>query len=451
MSEIASGQKKGEKMREITNNFINEVESEYIGNDIYTIARHALSKNTISSIAKVNEQTEFTRNRFSIDLKTLPVTNQKASGRCWIFAGCNILREVIAKKYDLKEFELSQNYVAFYDKLEKCNYLMESLIELRNNPSEERTLDTLLERGIEDGGQWDLFVNIVKKYGVVPKDAFPETFQSSNTKEIDNLLNKYVRKFAFEIKSITNAEEINNKKSEIMKNIYKMLCSSFGVPPKTISFEYVNKAKEYNIIKNITPKEFLEKYVEIDLDEYVSIINSPTKDKPYNETYTVKYLGNVIEGNKVKYLNLEMNRLKELIINQLKSGQPVWFGSDCSKGADRQEGVWDDLSFDKDILFQINTKMSKEAMLDTRESAMNHAMVITGVNLEDEKPTKWKIENSWGEEVANKGYYVATDSWFDKFVYQAVIHKKYLSETEKSELEKEPKKLEIWDPMGTLA
>ena len=438
-------------MKEITNIFIEDVEKEYKENDIYTIARHALSQSKISSIAKVNEQTEFTRNRFSINLETLPVTNQKASGRCWIFAGCNVLREIIAKKYDLKEFELSQNYVAFYDKLEKCNYLMESVIELKNNPKEERTLDVILSRGIEDGGQWDLFVNVIKKYGVVPKDAFPETFQSSNTREIDNLLNKYVRKFAFEIKNIENAEEISNKKSEIMKNIYKMLCSSFGVPPKKVSFEYVNKSKEYNIIKDITPQEFLEKYIGVDLDDYISIINSPTKDKPFECTYTVKYLGNVIEGNKVKYLNLEMNRLKELVINQLKDGEPVWFGSDCSKGADRQEGVWDDLSFDTDKLFQIDTKMSKEAMLDTRESAMNHAMVITGVNLDDGKSTKWKIENSWGDDVANKGYYVATDSWFDKFVYQAVVNKKYLSEQEKSDLEKEPKKLELWDPMGTLA
>ena len=438
-------------MKELTNNFIEEVEKDYVGNDIYTIARHALSNNTISSIARVKEQTEFTRNRFSIDIKTLKVTNQKASGRCWIFAGCNVLREIVAKKYNLKEFELSQNYVAFFDKLEKCNYLLESVIELRNNLSEERTLDTILERGIEDGGQWDLFVNVVKKYGVVPQDAFPETYQSSNTREIDNLLNKYVRKFAFEIREMENIEEINNKKSEMMKNIYKILCSSFGVPPKKVSFEYVNKDKEYHIVKDITPQEFLEKFIGIDLNEYISIINSPTKDKPFNDTYTVKYLGNVIEGNEVKYLNLEMDRLKELVINQLKDGEPVWFGSDCSKEAERKEGIWDDLSFDKDVLFQIDSTMSKEAMLDTRESAMNHAMVITGVNLDNGKSTKWKIENSWGDDVANKGYYVATDSWFDKYVYQAVINKKYLTEEERRDLEKAPKKLELWDPMGTLA
>ena len=441
-------------MKELTKDFLNEVERNYLDNDLYTIARHALTNNSISSIAKVNEQTEFTRNRFSIELKTLKVTNQKASGRCWIFAGCNVLREIVAKKYNLKEFELSQNYIAFFDKLEKCNYLLESVIKLKNDSSEIRTLDTILQRGIEDGGQWDLFVNIVKKYGVVPKDTFTETYQSSNTREIDSLLNKYVRKFSYEIKDIENIYEINYKKDEIMRNIYKILCSSFGVPPKTFNFEYVSEDKEertYNIIKNLTPHKFLEEIIGINLDEYISIIHSPTIDKPFNETYTVKYLGNVIEGNSVKYLNLDMNRLKELVINQLKNNDPVWFGSDCIQSADRKAGVWDDLSFDIDRLFQINTFMPKEAMLDTWESAMNHAMVITGVNIEDEKPTKWKIENSWGDDVANKGYYVATDSWFDKFVYQVVINKKYLNDQEIKDLEKEPKKLELWDPMGTLA
>ena len=442
-------------MKNITSDFINEVENEYLNNDIYTIARHALTNYSISSIAKVNEQTEFTRNRFSIDLKTLKVTNQKASGRCWIFAGCNVLREILAKKYNLKDFELSQNYVAFFDKFEKCNYLLEKVIELRNNSSEVRTLDTILQRGIEDGGQWDMFVNVVKKYGVVPKDVFPETFQSSNTREIDGLLNKYVRKFTYEIKNIYDENEVTNKKNEYMKNIYKILCSCFGVPPKKFSFEYVAENKDikndYHIIKDITPKAFLEEYLKVELDNYISVIHSPTEDKPFNETYTVKYLGNVIEGKDVKYLNLEMNRLKELVINQLKDGEPVWFGSDCSKSADRKEGIWDDLSFDIDRLFQINTFMPKEAMLDTWESAMNHAMVITGVNIEDGKSTKWKIENSWGEDVANKGYYVATDSWFDKYVYQAVINKKYLSEQEIKDFGKEPKKLELWDPMGTLA
>ena len=439
-------------MKEISEEFLKNVENDYLNKDIYTIARHSLTKNKISSLIRVNEQTEYTRNRFSIDIKTLPVTNQKSSGRCWIFAGLNVLREKIAKKYNLENFELSQNYVAFFDKLEKCNFLMESVISLIDRDKDDRTLNFILTNGIEDGGQWDLFVNIVNKYGVVPKDSFPETFQSSNTREIDSLLNKIMRKFAFEIRSIKgNFEEIENKKSKIMEDVYKILCSSFGVPPKTFNFEYVDKDKNYNIIKGLTPQEFMKDYVEVNLDEYVSIINSPTDDKPFYNTYTVNYLGNVIEGKRVLYLNEEMERFKALVISQLKDGEPVWFGSDCSKSGDRDEGVWDDLSFDIDTLFQINTQMSKEAMLDTRHSAMNHAMVITGVNLDGDKPTKWKIENSWGDEHANKGYYVATDSWFDKFVYQAVINKKYMSDMERSDLNKNPIELNPWDPMGTLA
>lgn len=189
----------------------------------------------------------------------------------------------------------------------------------------------------------------------------------------------------------------------------------------------------------------------MDLNDYVSIINSPTADKPFDKVYTVDFLGNVLEGNEIIYLNLEIERLKELAINQLKDGETVWFGSDWGKAADRENGIWDDRTFDIDTLFQINSEMSKGAMLDTRESAMNHTMVITGVNLDENRPTKWKIENSWGDEVANKGYYTATDTWFSKFVYQIVINKKYLTEKEQEILKEEKIRLKPWNPMGTLA
>ncbi|MEI3357123.1 MAG: C1 family peptidase [Clostridia bacterium] len=436
-------------MKEIKKESLENIENEYKKDITNTIARRALVKSKISDLTKVNEQTEFTRNMFSINLKTLPVTNQKRSGRCWIFAGCNVIREKIAEKYNLKDFEISQNYIAFYDKLEKCNYLLESIISLKNSPKDDRTLDYLLSTGVQDGGQWDLFVNIVNKYGVVPKNAFPETFQSSNTNEIDGLLNKYIRKFAYDIRN--NEENIEARKEKSIKEIYSILCSCFGIPPKTFTFEYVDKDKKYNIIKDLTPMKFYKEIVPINLDDYVSIINSPTDDKPFGKTYTVDYLGNVIEGNEVLYLNLEIERLKELAINQLKDGETVWFGSDCGKAGDREGGVWDDATFDIDTLFKINSQMSKGAMLDTRESAMNHAMVITGVNLDNETPTKWKIENSWGDEVADKGYYVATDSWFTKYVYQVVVNKKYLTKEERESLKAEKIRLKPWDPMGTLA
>lgn len=436
-------------MKEIKKENLENIENEYKKDITNTIARRALVKSKISDLTKINEQTEFTRNMFSINLKTLPVTNQKRSGRCWIFAGCNVIREKIAEKYNLKDFEISQNYIAFYDKLEKCNYLLESIISLKDSQKDDRTLDYLLSTGVQDGGQWDLFVNIVNKYGVVPKNAFPETFQSSTTNEIDGLLNKYIRKFAYDIRN--NEENIEARKEKSIKEIYSILCSCFGIPPKTFTFEYVDKDKKYNIIKDLTPMKFYKEIVPINLDDYVSIINSPTDDKPFGKTYTVDYLGNVIEGNEVLYLNLEIERLKELAINQLKDGETVWFGSDCGKAGDREGGVWDDATFDIDTLFKINSEMSKGAMLDTRESAMNHAMVITGVNLDNETPTKWKIENSWGDEVADKGYYVATDSWFTKYVYQVVVNKKYLTQEERDSLKEEKIRLKPWDPMGTLA
>ena len=436
-------------MKEIFIEDLNKIEKEYSKNIGYTIARRALNKTKISDLSIKSEQTEYTRNAFSIDLKTLPVTNQKRSGRCWIFAGCNVIREKIAQKYNLKDFELSQNYIAFYDKLEKCNYLLEKIISLKDREKDDRTLDYLLSTGIQDGGQWDLFVNVVNKYGLVPKSAFPETFQSSNTAEIDKLLNKYIRKFAYDIRN--TKVDIQAEKDEYIKNIYKILCSSFGVPPKEFSFEYVDKDKNYHIIKDLTPLKFYKEIVPINLNDYVSIINSPTEDKPFNKVYTVDFLGNVLEGNEIIYLNLEIERLKELAISQLKEGETVWFGSDCGKEADRENGIWDDKTFDIDTLFQINSEMSKGAMLDTRESAMNHAMVITGVNLDENKPTKWKIENSWGDDVANKGYYTATDTWFSKFVYQIVVNKKYLTEKEQEILKEEKIRLKPWDPMGTLA
>ena len=438
-------------MYEIKKEKLEELKNEYMQQDIYTVARHALSKQKISDLSKDTSRTEFTRNHFSINIKTLPVADQMNSGRCWIFAACNVLRERIAKKYNLEKFEISQSYIAFYDKLEKCNYFMTSIAQLKDAPKGDRTVDHILKSGIEDGGQWDMFVNIVNKYGVVPKYAFPETFQSSHTGGINLFLNRYVRKFAYEIKKLSSEEEISKLQETYMENIYRSLCSTYGVPPTKFDFEYEDKDNNYGIVKNLTPKEFLENYIEMNLNDYVSIIHSPTEDKPFHHTYTVKYLGNVVEGTKIKYLNLEMDRMKELAIAQLKSEEPVWFGSDCSKDADRDDGVWDDRTFDTDKLFQIDTTLSKEAMLDYRDSAMNHAMVITGVNLEEEKPTKWKIENSWGEKVANKGYYVASDSWFDKYVYQVVVNKKYLSPEEQQAWEQEPIGLEPWDPMGTLA
>lgn len=441
-------------MKELSLNRLNVLEEEYRNNKIASITRRALNKNKISDLVRVNERSSILQNDFSINIKTMEVTDQKKSGRCWIFAGLNVLREEIASNYNVEKFELSQNYVAFYDKLEKCNYFLENIVNLLDRKVDDRLFSFILARGIEDGGQWDMFANIVRKYGVVPKSAYEETYQSENTNEIDDILNRYLRKTTSKMREFynkDNKELINALKDKTMDNIYKLLCSSFGVPPKKFSFEFTDKDGNYHIFKDLTPIEFLNDFVGINIDDYVSIINSPTKDKPYMKMYTIKYLGNLVEGKDIKHLNLGINRIKQLVISQLKDNKPVWFGSDCMKYGDRDEGIWDDLSYDYNDLLQIELDMTKEEMLDMGESAMNHAMVITGVNIDEDKPTKWKIENSWGDEKAKKGYHVATDSWFDKYVFQVVVNKKYLNEEELKVLESEPVELDPWDPMGTLA
>lgn len=433
---------------------LNKDLEEYSNCKKHKVLRHALVNNSLLAVSTNQDDVKDYDFNFSIDIKTLPATNQKASGRCWIFAATNFLREIIAKDCNLSNFELSQSYVAFYDRLEKVNYTLEAIIELLDKDYDDRTLTYILQNGIGDGGQWDMFVNIVNKYGLCPKNAFPETATSSGTRETNSLINFNIRKFASVAKELyekQGLEAVRELKERVLKDVYFLLIDCYGVPPTKFDFEYVDKDDKYHLVEGFTPLSFKEKYIGDTLNQYVSIINAPTKDKPFNKTYTVKYLGNVAGGKVVTHLNLPMERVKKLILAQLKDGTIVWFGSDVSFYGDRANGVWDDHRYDTLTPFNLDWKMDKGESLDYRASQMNHAMCITGVNLKNDRPTKWKIENSWGSDVAKSGYYIMSDSWFDQFVYQAVVNKKYLSEEELKALKEEPTMLKPWDPMGSLA
>ncbi len=419
------------------------------------IIRHALSRNPLSEIIYDSSSYKDENPSFSVEVKTMPVANQRASGRCWIFAGLNLLREIVNSKLDMVKFELSQNYISLFDKIEKANFALESIISLVDKDHDDRLLSHILHEPVGDGGQWDMFVNLVKKYGLMPQSAFPETYQSNNTRELDLVLNARIRRFASDAHKLVEAgkdDEIRAYKDKAIAEIYSMFLNAFGVPPKSFVFEYVDKKGVYHNEGEFTPLSFFEKYVGKAIDDYQSIINSPTKDKPFLHTYTIDYLGNVVEGKPIIHLNLPMERVKELIIAQLKSKCPVWFGSDVAFYRDRQGIAWDDKALDYKSTLGFSLEFEKGDMLDYWASAMNHAMLITGVNLDNEgKPNRYKIENSWGEDNGLKGYYVMSSSWFDKFVYQAVINKKFLSDEEKKALEGDPIHLNPWDPMGTLA
>ncbi len=440
-------------MKTIDKDYLEKLLVDYKASPERTIARHALSNSEIHNVSLNKDFISDMDFNFDINVDTMDATNQKASGRCWIFAATNVLREIIGKQKNIKFFELSQSYIAFYDKLEKLNFTLEAFIDLIDVDYDDRTLQFMLN-GVGDGGQWDMFVNVVKKYGVCPKNAYPETFTSSATRYINTLLNAELRHFASEsriVKKDKGMEAVRELKQNYMDRFYRALVSVYGLPPEKFDFEYTDKDNKCHVEKGFTPMSFFDKYVGKTLDDYISVINAPTKDKPFNKAYTVKYLGNVLGGKKVTHLNLPMERVKELIISQLKDNQIVWFGSDVAYYGDREKGIWDDRLYDYKSLLELDIKMDKGESLDYRSSAMNHAMCITGVAIREGVPTKWKIENSWGTVNGHNGYYMMSASWFDQYTYQAVINKKYLTKEELKAYEAEPIELKPWDPMGSLA
>lgn len=423
------------------------------------IVSNAIIKNGINNTALNRDSIIKMQHTFSEEIKTGKITDQKKSGRCWLFAGLNKLRYAIAQKLDLnlseKEgFELSQAYLMFWDKLEKANYFLESIIETRREKTDSRLVMWLLNDPMQDGGQWDMFINLVEKYGIVPQYVMPESFHSSDSSLMDKILNLKLRecsKVLREDLKEREERELRVKKEGMIKEFYALLCHFLGEPPKVYDFEYRDKKNNFHRDRNLTPLKFYKKYSSVKVSDYISIINAPTKYKPFGKTYTVKYLGNVKEGRKVLYLNLKIEELKELAISQLKDKEPVWFGCDVGQMLGTKAGIMDlDLYNYKEVL-DISFDLSKADRLNYGDSLLTHAMVFTGVNLVEDSPNRWKVENSWGKDNGKNGFFVMSDEWFNQFMYQVVVNKKYLSEEFLAALEKTPIELEPWDPMGSLA
>ncbi|WP_429960395.1 aminopeptidase C [Enterococcus sp. AZ012] len=427
----------------------------YQENNKQTALQRSVVKNGITASAenvsaKVNNVPVF-----SVDVTTGKVSNQKQSGRCWMFAALNTFRHKMLNDFNLKEFELSQNHTFFWDKYEKANYFYENILATANEPLTSRKVAFLLQTPQQDGGQWDMIVSIFQKYGVVPKTVMPESSNSSNSRDLNNYLNKKLRKDAVALRQLVaegkTAEDIQTAKEAMLEDIYRFLATSLGTPPETFDFEYRDEDKNYHIDRNLTPQSFYEKYVGVDLDDYVSIINAPTADKPYNQSYTVEMLGNVVGGKEVKYLNVDMPTFKKLAIAQLEQGESVWFGCDVGQSSTRDTGIMALYAYDINDLFDIDFTMTKAERLDFGESLMTHAMVLTGVDLIDGESTKWKVENSWGEKVGTNGFFVMSDAWMDEYTYQIVVRKEFLTAEQLAAFEAEPTVLAPWDPMGALA
>ncbi|WP_162012898.1 aminopeptidase C [Streptococcus sp. S784/96/1] len=437
----------------LTNDFTEKLYADYLANPKYQAVENAVTNNGLLKSLRTRQSAIDNDFTFSIDLTKDAVSNQKASGRCWMFAALNTFRHKLINQFKLENFELSQAHTFFWDKYEKSNWFLEQIIATADQELGSRKVKFLLDVPQQDGGQWDMVVALFEKYGVVPKSVYPESVSSSNSRELNQYLNKLLRQDAQILReSVQNGEDVQAKKEALLQEIFNFLAVNLGLPPRQFDFSYRDKDNNFHTEKQITPQDFFDKYVGLKLSDYVSVINAPTADKPYGKSYTVELLGNVVGAPAVRYLNLGMERFKELAIAQMKAGETVWFGSDVGQVSDRQAGIMATNTYDFDAALDISLTQDKAGRLDYSESLMTHAMVLTGVDLDDNgKPLKWKVENSWGDKVGEKGYFVASDAWMDEYTYQIVVRKEFLTEEELAAYEAEPQVLSPWDPMGALA
>jgi bleomycin hydrolase len=421
-----------------------------------TLAMNAVTRSDIADVSLSREATTRVVHTYSHLIKTGAASAQGETGRCWVFAAMNTFRILAMEKLNLKDFELSQTYLMFWDKVEKANYFLENVIETRKEPLDGRLVMWLLSNIIPDAGQWDMLVNLVKKYGVVPKTAMPETKSSMASRSMNGRLIEKLREYAKELRDMdeggASLEELRAAKSCMMEEFYRMVCIHLGKPPMSFTWEWRDKDNQFHRRGKITPQEFFDEYVGFDLDSMVCLINAPTEDKPYNRMYTVEYLGNVVGGQPVRYLNVDIETMKKATKEMIADGHPVWFGCDSSKMANRELGVYDLDIYDYGTVYNTVFGLDKAGRLDYGQSRMVHAMVLEGVDIDEEgNTTKWRVENSWGTKPGDKGFYMMTDAWFDAYMYEVMVDKRYLSDELLEALETEPIVLKPWDPMGALA
>ena len=422
------------------------------------ITRNAATHNEVTDLAmNWNEFRKIDHSFSDLISGEMKITNQKSSGRCWGFAGLNLFRVYLGRKYNIRNFEFSQTYFMFWDKLEKSNFFLNSIIKTAGSPWDSRIMMHLLDNPIQDGGQWDMWVNLINKYGVVPKSEMPETYQSSRSMRMNRMITRKLREFAKElrlsIKNEINEKDLYDQKNDMLSTVYKMLVIHLGDPPKKFTWQIRDKKKKFLRYENLTPQTFFKDHVDLELNDLVCLINCPMSDKEYKKVYSVEFLGNVSEGQPIRYLNTKIEILKNAAVESIKNDDPVWFGCDVGKYLHRSHGIMDINLFDFNLFYGTDFSLDKASRLEYGESKMTHAMLFTGVDLDaNGLPKKWRVENSWGDRNGEKGFYIMSDKWFDEFLYEVVVDKKYLEDEYVKLFENEEAKfLPPWDPMGALA
>ncbi|XP_026313478.1 bleomycin hydrolase isoform X2 [Hyposmocoma kahamanoa] len=438
-------------------------------NDFYADPKNELAQNVCTrfdpfevAISRRKADSSLHVYNIKIESEGKPVTNQENSGRCWLFAALNVMRLPFMKKYSLEEFEFSQSYLFFWDKIERSHYWLNNIVSTAKagEPLDGRLVNFLLKDPINDGGQWDMIVNLVNKYGVVPKKIFPESFSSRRSLHMNALIKTKLREFAKELRDKVAANESDEMIQQVINKqiaiIYNIVATCLGTPPETFTFEFYNKEKAYNNFGPLTPQEFYNKHVRplFDVDDKVCLVSDPRVSNPFGNLYTLQCLGNVVGGRQTAYNNQPIETLMTVVKDSIAGGEAVWFGCEVSKRFERKNGLEDLDAQDYRLVFntEVQIGLPKADRLLYGDSCMTHAMVFTAVATDDQgKPKRFRVENSYSDKEYDKGYLLLTELWFREFVFEVVVDKKYVPAAVLEVFKQQPKVLPAWDPMGTLA
>jgi len=418
--------------------------------------QNAVTRTAVDDVALNRQVVTSTDHTFSHHLDDWEVTNQKSSGRCWMFAGLNLIRVGAMKKMKLKKFQFSQNHTLFWDKLERANYFLTQIIDTADRDVDDRVVAYLLDRPLDDGGQWNMFVSVIAKHGLVPQAVMPETQSSSNTRRMNSILQSLLREGAATLRALAGegADQagLSDAKAKIVESVYRVLCIHLGTPPDKFDWQWKDEDKRFHRDGELTPLEFARLYCTLPLEDFVCLVHDPRPTSPTGKTFTVEHLCNVVGGEPVKYLNVDIETMKSLTKHTLVAGEPVWMGCDVGKMMHRDLGIWDAELFDYEGVYQTQFKHDKAQRLIHHQTLMTHAMLFTGVDVSDEgEPRRWRVENSWGDENGRKGFYVMNDSWFEQYMFEVAVRRDTLPDELIEAAQQEPIVLPPWDPMGALA
>lgn len=428
---------------------INSFQKDYQANKQNRVAELAVVTNGVQKASFNTESVRELNRTFSIEIPTDNVTDQKQSGRCWLFAALNVLRHEFAKKYKAKNFTFSQSYLFFWDRIERANIFFDHILETADKPLEDRTVHYYMQAPDTDGGQWHMAVSLIRKYGLVPSYAYDESFTANSTAAFNQALNMKLREDGLVLRKLAKEgkdDEIEAKRKEFLSEVYRMAVIAFGQPTQKFDLEFNDDDGKYHFDGDLTPVDFFKNYFTDDLDDYVVLFNAP--DHEYNKLYALPFEDNVEGGTPVQFLNTEIDNLKNAALKQLEAGETLWFGCDVGKQSDRQKGLLAADLYETDTLFNIETNLNKKERLLTGASGSTHAMTMVGVDVVNGKPRQWKVENSWGTKVGKNGYFVMDDKWFDEYLFKVVVKKQYLPKELVKLAEGEATPVPCWDSMG---